>query len=107
MNELINKGQAAFLHGQVIINDNIILSHELVKGYGRKEISPICMLEIDMQKSYDSLEWVFLEQVLIGLNFPENFVKWIMICVKIISYSIIVNCKATTPFCYKKKSETG
>ncbi|XP_075109060.1 secreted RxLR effector protein 78-like [Nicotiana tabacum] len=69
---------------------------------GRKEISPRCMIKIDMQKAYDSHEWVFLEQVLIGLNFPKTFVKWIMTCVQTISYSIVVNGKATTTFATKR-----
>lgn len=65
------------------------------------------MLMIDMQKACDSLEWVFLEQVLIGWNFYENFVKWIMICVKTISYSIIVIGKATAPFAAKRGVRQG
>nr|XP_016503052.1 PREDICTED: uncharacterized protein LOC107821155 [Nicotiana tabacum]XP_018629633.1 uncharacterized protein LOC108946820 [Nicotiana tomentosiformis] len=58
---LVDDSQADFVPGRVL-TDNILLSHELVKGYGRKRISPRCMIKIDMQKAYDSLEWVFLEQ---------------------------------------------
>ncbi|XP_075085042.1 uncharacterized protein LOC107815716 [Nicotiana tabacum] len=61
MPELVNNSQSVFVLGTVI-TDNIILGHELVKGYGRKGISPRCMLKIDMQKAYDSVEWVFIEQ---------------------------------------------
>ncbi|XP_075098936.1 uncharacterized protein LOC142175834 [Nicotiana tabacum] len=104
MDDMIDKGHAAFVPGRVI-NDNIILSHELIKWYGRKETSPRCMIKIDMPKAYDSLEWVFLEQVLIGLNFLETFVKWIMTCVQTVSYSIVVNGKATTPFAAAEDSE--
>lgn len=44
--------QGAFVPGR-LITDKIILSHELVKDYGRKNISPRCMIKVDMQKSYD------------------------------------------------------
>ncbi|KAH0728693.1 hypothetical protein KY284_004558 [Solanum tuberosum] len=44
-----------------------------VPGYGRKGVSPRCMLKIDMQKAYDSLEWQFSEDVLIGMKIPQNF----------------------------------
>ncbi|WMV54715.1 hypothetical protein MTR67_048100 [Solanum verrucosum] len=49
---------------QGMLTDNVLLSHELVKGYGTKGISPRCMFKIDMQKAHDSLEWHFLEEVL-------------------------------------------
>ncbi|KAH0724791.1 hypothetical protein KY284_000656 [Solanum tuberosum] len=50
------------------LNDNVILSHELVKGYGRQGISRRCMVKVDMRKAYDSLEWTFLEKILEEVN---------------------------------------
>ncbi|KAH0651308.1 hypothetical protein KY284_031220 [Solanum tuberosum] len=55
MNYLVDPGQAAFVPGRML-TDNVLLSHKLVKGYGRKGTSPRCMFKIDMQKAYDSLE---------------------------------------------------
>lgn len=52
---LINNNQSTFVPGRVI-NDNIIMSHELVKCYGRKGVSPRCMLKVDMRKAYDFVE---------------------------------------------------
>ncbi|XP_070026681.1 uncharacterized protein [Nicotiana sylvestris] len=71
MDGLVDNCQSTFVLGRIITN-NIILSHELVKGYGRKGISPRCMIKLDMQKAYDSLKWSYLEQVLIGLGFPDK-----------------------------------
>nr|XP_009780957.1 PREDICTED: uncharacterized protein LOC104229926 [Nicotiana sylvestris] len=51
-----------------------------------------------MQKTYDSIEWEFLEQVLNNLNIPEKFVRWIMVYVKTISYFILINGKPKEPF---------
>ncbi|WMV24161.1 hypothetical protein MTR67_017546 [Solanum verrucosum] len=61
MAHIISKAQSGFIPGRKIV-DNIILATELVKAYSRQHISPRCMLKIDLQKAYDSVEWSFLEQ---------------------------------------------
>lgn len=90
MEYLIDPSWAAFVPGRML-TDNVILSHKLIKGYGRKGISPRCMIKIDMQKTYDSLEWQFVKKVLQGLQVPLKFIEWIMQCVSIESYSVMVN----------------
>nr|XP_009800378.1 PREDICTED: uncharacterized protein LOC104246284 [Nicotiana sylvestris] len=67
-------------------------------GYVRKGISPGCMMKLNLQKAYDSIEWNFLEQVLNSLNIPERFIRWIMVCVRTVSYSILINGKPVEPF---------
>ncbi|XP_069145533.1 uncharacterized protein [Solanum lycopersicum] len=62
-----NPKTAGFIPGRKI-SDNIVLAHELVEAYTRKHIYPRCMLKIDLQKSYDSVEWGFLEQVVLSKN---------------------------------------
>ncbi|XP_075079748.1 uncharacterized protein LOC107805067 [Nicotiana tabacum] len=57
---IVCDAQAGFVPGRRI-GDNIILAHELVKGYTRKHITPRCMIKIDLQKAYDSVEWSYLE----------------------------------------------
>ncbi|XP_075111341.1 uncharacterized protein LOC142181744 [Nicotiana tabacum] len=71
MNHIITDSQAGFILGRRIA-DNIILADELVKSYNMKHIYPRCMIKVDIQKAYDSVEWVYLEQVLEGLAFPEK-----------------------------------
>lgn len=41
---------------------------------------------------------MFLEQILIGLAFPEKYVRWIMSCIQSVSYSILLNGKPIEPF---------
>ncbi|KAH0664984.1 hypothetical protein KY285_026190 [Solanum tuberosum] len=67
MDFLVDPSQAAFVPGRML-TDNVILSHELIKGYGRKGISPRCMFRM----AYDSLEWNFLKEVLVGMQLPER-----------------------------------
>ncbi|XP_019262175.1 PREDICTED: uncharacterized protein LOC109240010 [Nicotiana attenuata] len=86
---IISEAQAGFIPGRKIA-DNIILAHALIKSYGRKHISLKCMIKIDLQKAYDSLEWIYLEQVMEGLRFPGKFIKWVMNCIKTVNYSILL-----------------
>lgn len=69
MNSLVDQGQSVFMP-ESVISMNIILSHELVKGYNRKGISSRCMLNIDTRKAYDSVEWLLLEKLLNCFEFP-------------------------------------
>ena len=85
-------------HSREEISDNILLAHELVKAYTRKNISPRSMLKIDLQKVYDSVEWPFLKQVMVGLGFPDMFTQWVMHCVKTVNYTIVVNGQTTQRF---------
>lgn len=100
MLHLVDISQAAFVPGRVL-KDNILLSHEFVKGYGRKGFSPRCMIKINMQKAYDSLKRPFLEEMLLGKNFLGIFIKWIMCCVRTVSYSININGFPSPPFAAK------
>ncbi|XP_015159266.1 uncharacterized protein [Solanum tuberosum] len=93
--------QAVFVPGRVIM-DNILLSDELVKGYGRKGISPRSMMKIVMQKAYDYFEWPFVEQILRLLNFPTKFINWIMACLTTVSHLILSNGVPASPFKAKK-----
>lgn len=68
-----SEAQSSFIPGRKIA-DNIILATELVKAYQRKHISPRCMIKINLQKAYDSVEWIYLEQVLKGLCFTAKFI---------------------------------
>lgn len=58
MCHLISPEQQVFIPGRQIL-DNILLASELIKGYGRKNMSPRCMVKIDLRMAYDSVEWPF------------------------------------------------
>jgi hypothetical protein len=52
---VVDESQSAFVPGK-IIHDNIIIAHELLRGYNRKHISPRCAIQMDLQKAYDTVE---------------------------------------------------
>ena len=48
-------------------------------------------LKLDMNKAYDRVEWLFLEKILLKLDFQESWVALIMECIIKVTYSILVN----------------
>lgn len=56
------------------------------------------MIKIDLQKAYDSVEWPYLEQVMVELGFPYKFISWIMACVTTVNYTILFNGETSEPF---------
>lgn len=70
---------------------NVFLVQELIRDYGKANVSPRSMLQIDIHKAFDSISWEFLNSMLIALNFPPIFINWIMQCVTTTSFSISIN----------------
>nr|TKS10924.1 hypothetical protein D5086_0000078290 [Populus alba] len=88
--DIVSPMQNAFLVGRYM-SDNINLVQELFHQYGRKRTSPRCLLKVDFEKAFDSVQWEFLERLLRHLGFPAKFVLLVMQCVSSASYSIVVN----------------
>ncbi|XP_060190388.1 uncharacterized protein LOC132619521 [Lycium barbarum] len=87
--------------------DNVLIPHELVKGYSHKGISARCTIKVDIRKAYDSVEWPFLKMVLLEFGFPSKLVDLIMECVTIVQYSLLVNGGLTPLFKAKKGLRKG
>lgn len=56
------------------------------------------MIKINLHKAYDYIKWIFLEHVILELGFPVWFVGWIMKCVKVVNYTIMINGESIPPF---------
>ncbi|XP_062112930.1 uncharacterized protein LOC133824079 [Humulus lupulus] len=87
---LINQNQGAFIKHRSLAH-NVLILQDLLKGYNRKNISPRCLMKIDISKAYDSIEWDFLENLLYDLCFPMRFIRWVMVCLRGSSYSLVIN----------------
>ncbi|GJS87451.1 hypothetical protein Tco_0770087 [Tanacetum coccineum] len=87
---LISPNQSAFVPGRSIA-DNILLTQELMHNYHLDRGLPRCAFKVDIQKAYDTIDWDFLKQVLIGFGFHTRMIAWIMECVTTTSFSININ----------------
>ncbi|KAJ0540263.1 putative RNA-directed DNA polymerase [Helianthus annuus] len=87
---IVSINQSAFVPGRKI-QDNILLTQELMHNYHRNVGSPRCAFKIDIQKAYDTVDWNFLRHTLMGFRFDRQMVKWIMACVSSPSFSLAIN----------------
>ena len=90
LNSIVSPCQAAFVPRQQIHN-HILLAYELIRGYARKNGTPRCMIQLDLQKAYDMVDWFALETILLETGIPKQFVKWIMLTVTSVTYRFNIN----------------
>jgi hypothetical protein len=74
------------------IQDNIILAHELLHSYKlKKGKGGFMFLNLDVEKAFDKMEWVFILSIMEKLGFHPTWITWIKLCISSSSFSIILN----------------
>lgn len=91
--KLFSPCQSAFVSGRSI-QDNIMLTHELIRNYHRNNGSPKCALKIDLRKAYDYIRWDVLLITLQKFGISRKFIDWISMCITCPKFSIMVNGSA-------------
>ncbi|GKD98938.1 methylenetetrahydrofolate reductase 1 [Tanacetum coccineum] len=66
--EVVSDNQAAFVPSRRI-SDNILITQELMHSYHRNRGPPRCAFKVDIQKAYDTVDWRFLETILVRFGF--------------------------------------
>jgi hypothetical protein len=101
LNYIISHVQSAFIPGRLII-DNVVVAYETLHTMhtrlkGKKRFMAV---KVDMSKAYDRIEWNFLEGVMEKMGFERIWIELTMMCVRTVSYGVIVNgkvCGSITP----------
>ncbi|KAK9688730.1 hypothetical protein RND81_09G007000 [Saponaria officinalis] len=83
--------------GGLIITDNALIAFEIFHtmkrgGEGR---NGHVTLKLDMSKAYDRVEWSFLDEVMRRMGFSQSWRNKIMTCVSTVTFSFLVNGKAS------------
>ncbi|KAL9962045.1 hypothetical protein ACROYT_G031110 [Oculina patagonica] len=91
--KLANPDQTGYVKGRYI-GENIRLIQDLM-FYTDKTNLPGIALFLDFRKAFDTIEWHYLEKVLIHFNFGANFLQWFKTLHTDISSCVINNGHAS------------
>jgi len=64
---LISDAQSAFIKGRQIL-DGILVANEVVDE-ARKCHMELLLFKVDFEKAYDSIDWNYLEEVMLKMGF--------------------------------------
>lgn len=81
---LFTKGKSLNIMVSYVIFNSLNKSTRRKKGF--------VGIKLDMEKTYDILDWNFIPKTLINIGFPINIMNLIMNCVNTLSFSILLNC---------------
>lgn len=96
INKIISPNQTAFLGGRQIL-DGILIANEIV-SYAQKEGIKLFLFKVDFEKAFDSVNWGFLNDIMVQMGFGRKWCKWINTCFSSASISILVNGYPTKEF---------
>lgn len=77
---MVSSNQSAFIPSRAI-QENIMLTHKMVRGYGRKHREKRAAIKIDIQSAYDLVNCHSLMLLLVNMDIPNPMRKWIYMCV--------------------------
>jgi len=102
---LMSREQTRYVEGRQIL-DNIIQAHEVVHSLTcNKRVGMI--MQLDIAKSYDKVNWMYIKKVLTAFGFNHNWVRWVMALVTSSSFSILVNGSPSELFLPSKGLRQG
>lgn len=90
---VISEPQSAFISDRQIL-DGILIANEIVDE-ARSRKKEVIMFKVDFEKAYDSVDWNFLDFVMLKMGFHDKWRRWIIECLKTSYVSVLVNGSPT------------
>jgi hypothetical protein len=91
--------QSAFILGCLIIG-NVLVAYESIHVINNKRSgnTSSCAVKLDMNKVYDHVEWIFLENMMRRMGFDEGWISIMMACERFVRYKVRFNSEETNMF---------
>ena len=89
--EIIDESQSAFVPSRLISN-NVLVAFETMHSIDqrKKGKEAFMAVKLDMSKSYDRVEWAYLEAMMRRMDFNERWISLILMCVCMVEYSFLI-----------------
>ncbi|XP_020271446.1 uncharacterized protein LOC109846609 [Asparagus officinalis] len=105
MSSLVASSQSAFQAGKSTL-DSILQANEMIHACSRRK-KEVAMFKIDFAKAFDSIDWVFLIDLLRARGFGSRWCSWILHIISSSSCAILVNGSPTKFFSCKRGLKQG
>ena len=89
MDEVIGPNQFSFIKGRQMLDCSLV-ANEVIDDIKRKGIGGM-VFKVDFEKAYDSVDWCFLDTIMVKMGFGVRWRKWINACVSTTSMSVLIN----------------
>ncbi|GAU30671.1 hypothetical protein TSUD_31430 [Trifolium subterraneum] len=98
LDKCVSQEQSAFVEGRSIL-DNALIATEVIHALKRKTQGRRCelALKIDISKACDKVDWGFLRGVMTKMGFSDVWIRWVMMCVSSVNYSVLMNSDRVGP----------
>ncbi|KAI3750395.1 hypothetical protein L2E82_21030 [Cichorium intybus] len=96
MNDIIGEVQTAYIEGRNIL-DGPLVTNEIC-SWAKKVKKKILLFKVDFDKAFDSINWEYLNSVLVQMGFGNKWCRWINGCLRSSRASVLVNGAPTKEF---------
>lgn len=101
LSDYISIEHHGFLKGRSI-HEDVATAQEVIHSIHTDNIEAMIM-KVDLYKAYDSVDWSFIQKLLLKIGFSMKNIWWVMACVTGFNFAVIINGKPTKFF----KAERG
>lgn len=105
LNTVISNTQTAFIKGRSIL-DGPLMVNELIT-WAKRIKKKMLLFKVDFAKAFDSLNWNYLDNVLMQMGFGEKWRAWMKGCTSTAKVSVLINGAPSKEFTMGKGVRQG
>ncbi|KAL4560381.1 hypothetical protein LXL04_032531 [Taraxacum kok-saghyz] len=102
---VVGENQTAFIKKRNILDGPMIINE--MCNWTKKAKRKMLLFKVDFEKAFDSVNWNYLESIMLQMGFGVKWVSWIRGCLSSSRASVLINGSATKEFPISKGVRQG